>query len=134
MRSEIRDSASGSEQIPGVLRMKSGINSVSMAVGVMEKALYSSYTLDGPPAIYAVLFTSAIAIVPIVFFIISVLSFKNIKSYFIFPLLVYGHFIFFSCSVYLLAALIIWWLFFSKLKAPPNKSLQLDTSKAGAAE
>jgi len=27
-----------------VLGMRSGLNSVSMAVGVMEKALYSSYT------------------------------------------------------------------------------------------
>jgi hypothetical protein len=32
------------EKIPGVLGMQSGLNSVSMPVGVMEMALYSSYT------------------------------------------------------------------------------------------
>jgi len=35
-----------SEKIPGVFGMQSGRNSVPMAVGVMEKALYSSYTLN----------------------------------------------------------------------------------------
>ncbi len=39
-----KGSAPDSKKIPGVLGMQSGINSVPMAVGVMEKALYSSYT------------------------------------------------------------------------------------------
>jgi putative transposase len=34
--------APDSEKIPGVLGMQGGLNSVSMAAGVMEKALYSS--------------------------------------------------------------------------------------------
>ncbi len=40
---DFQGSAPVSEKIPGVLGMQSGLNSFSMAVGVMEKALYSSY-------------------------------------------------------------------------------------------
>jgi hypothetical protein len=40
----ISGSATDSEKIPGVLGMQSGLNGVSMPVGAMEKALYSSYT------------------------------------------------------------------------------------------
>ncbi|VUX54876.1 protein of unknown function [uncultured Woeseiaceae bacterium] len=43
-RPEIQGSAPDSEKIPGMLAMQSGRNSVSMAMGMMEKALYSSYT------------------------------------------------------------------------------------------
>ena len=54
-KSDIQGSASNAENIPRVLGMQSGLNSVSMAVGAMEKALYSSYTLPltvklAPPA------------------------------------------------------------------------------------
>jgi hypothetical protein len=41
-RADIQGSAPDSEKIPGVLGMQGGLNSVSMAAGVMEKALYSS--------------------------------------------------------------------------------------------
>jgi len=44
LRAEFRGSAPDAGKISSVLGMQSGLNSVSMAVGVMEKALYSSYT------------------------------------------------------------------------------------------
>ncbi len=46
LRAEFRGSAPDAGKIPGVLGMQNVLNSVSMAVGVMEKALYSSYTVD----------------------------------------------------------------------------------------
>ena len=46
MRAEIRGSAPDAGKIPGVLGMQNVLNGVSMAVGVMEMALYSSYTLQ----------------------------------------------------------------------------------------
>jgi len=45
LRAEVRGSAPDAGKIPGVLGMQSGLNSVSIAVGAMEQALYSSYTL-----------------------------------------------------------------------------------------
>jgi len=44
LKAEFRGSAPDAGKISGVLGMQSVLNSVSMAVGVMEKALYSSYT------------------------------------------------------------------------------------------
>jgi len=43
-RAEIQGRAPDSKKIPGVLGMQNVRNGVSMAVRVMEKALYSSYT------------------------------------------------------------------------------------------
>jgi hypothetical protein len=48
LRAELRGSAPDAGKIPGVLAMQNVLNGVSMAVGVMEMALYSSYT---PPLI-----------------------------------------------------------------------------------
>jgi len=45
LRAEIRGSALDAGKISGGLGMQNVLNGVSMAVGVMEKALYSSYTL-----------------------------------------------------------------------------------------
>ena len=45
-RLDFQGGAPDAERIPGVRGMQSGLNSVSMAMGVMEKALYSFYTLD----------------------------------------------------------------------------------------
>jgi hypothetical protein len=44
LRAEFRGSAPDAGKIPGVLGMQNVLNGVSMAVGVMEKALYSPYT------------------------------------------------------------------------------------------
>jgi hypothetical protein len=44
LRAEFRGSAPDAGKIPGVLGMQNVLNGVSMAVGVMEKALYPSYT------------------------------------------------------------------------------------------
>jgi hypothetical protein len=44
LRAEFRGNAPDVGKIPGVLGMQNVLNGVSMAVGVMEKALYSSYT------------------------------------------------------------------------------------------
>jgi hypothetical protein len=44
LRAEFQGSAPDAGKIPGVLGMQNALNGVSMAVGVMEKALYSSYT------------------------------------------------------------------------------------------
>jgi hypothetical protein len=41
---EFRGSAPDAGKIPGVLGMQNVLNGVSMEAGVMEKALYSSYT------------------------------------------------------------------------------------------
>jgi hypothetical protein len=43
-RPKIQGSAPDAGKIPGVLGMQNVLNGVSMAVGVMEMALYSSYT------------------------------------------------------------------------------------------
>ena len=44
LRAEFRGSAPDAGKIPGVLGMQNVLHGVSMAVVVMEKALYSSYT------------------------------------------------------------------------------------------
>jgi len=44
LRAEFRDSAPDAGKIPGALGMQNVLNGISMAVGVMEKTLYSSYT------------------------------------------------------------------------------------------
>jgi hypothetical protein len=44
LRAEFRASAPDAGKIPRVLGMQYVLNGVSMAVGVMEMALYSSYT------------------------------------------------------------------------------------------
>jgi len=44
LRAEFRGSAPDAGKIPGVLGTQNVLNGVSMAVGVMEMALYSSYT------------------------------------------------------------------------------------------
>jgi hypothetical protein len=44
MRTEFRSSAPDAGKIPGVLGMQNVLNSISMAVRVMKKALYLSYT------------------------------------------------------------------------------------------
>jgi hypothetical protein len=41
---DFQGSAPDSEKIPGMLGMQNVLNGVSMAVGVMEMDLYSSYT------------------------------------------------------------------------------------------
>ena len=43
-RLDLQGGAPDAERIPGVRGMQRGLNSVSMAMGVMEKALYSFYT------------------------------------------------------------------------------------------
>jgi hypothetical protein len=43
-RADFQGSAPDSGKVPGVLGMQNVLNGVSMAVGVMEMALYSSYT------------------------------------------------------------------------------------------
>jgi len=45
LRAEFRRSALDAGKISGVLGTQNVLNGVSMAVGVMKKALYSSYTL-----------------------------------------------------------------------------------------
>jgi hypothetical protein len=45
LRAELRGSGPDAGKIPGVLGVQNVLNGVSMAVGVMEKALYSSYAL-----------------------------------------------------------------------------------------
>jgi hypothetical protein len=47
LRAEFWSSATDAGKIPGVLGMQNVLNGFSMAVGVMEKALYSSYTRRG---------------------------------------------------------------------------------------
>jgi hypothetical protein len=44
--------SANSRKIPGVFGMQNILNGVSMAVGVMEKALYSSYTPIKFPVCY----------------------------------------------------------------------------------
>jgi hypothetical protein len=48
----LRGSAPDAGKIPGVLGMQNVLNGVSMAVGVMEKAFYSSYTPTKFPIFY----------------------------------------------------------------------------------
>jgi hypothetical protein len=47
LRAEFRGNTPDVGKIPGVLGMQNVLNGVSMAVGAMKKALYSSYTLHG---------------------------------------------------------------------------------------
>lgn len=89
-------------------------------------ALYSGYIIlpglseayagwqsffDQGNSIYPILITGLYSAVPFGFVLVAVLVYLNKRSYFIFPLLLVGWFVFISYTVYLVLILVIfWWL------------------------
>ena len=89
-------------------------------------ALYSGYIIvpnlpetyvgwqlffDQGRSVYPLLITSLYSLVPPGFFLIAIFVYLNKRSYFIFPVMFIGWFLFVSDTVYLIFILVLYWWF-----------------------